>query len=181
MNSLKYTDAYELCASVIEENTLSYPLDPFSLVESYGLKIITYSELCYKYDVDFQEIVDNCSSFGFLLRDIKSDRAIIYYNDHQSHETNSFTLLHELGHFLMNHQEDTEDNDKLVNCFARNLIAPANACEDLHFNDVDEISHYFGISSSAAKTRIDFLECDKYHMSQIAKHLSIECKVLVYI
>lgn len=177
---INYKTAYDCCATVIEENRINYPLDVFSLIESYGIKILSYTDFCLKQNISFKEVVDSFSAFGFLCRDKNSSKAIIYYNDHNSLETNNFTLLHELGHYLMNHFEDNRDNDNLANCFARNLIAPASVCQKLKFEDPYSLSEYFQISLSAAHTRLDFIQRDLYHINQLGKHPMFYYKPLLY-
>ncbi len=167
---IDYNLAYDCCAHVIEKNKLSYPLDVFSLIHDYEIKTITYTDLSCNYDISVQEIIDGCSEFGFLERDIKSNRAIIYYNDMQSDGIINFALLHELGHYLMNHTEESKENENLANCFARNLIAPANMCLQLNFDNPYTIQKYFNISFSCAKTRLDFLYGDLVHINKLGKH-----------
>lgn len=180
-NYANYFVAYECCATVIETNTITYPLDVFSLIKSYNIKIIAYSDLSSKFGCTHQEIVDSFSNYGFLVRDKNSSKAIIYYNDHQSTKTNNFTLLHELGHYLMGHFEDNKINDNLANCFARNLLAPASVCNKLNLNEPYEIEDYFQISSSAAYVRLDFLERDLHNIKKLGKHPMLYYKPLVYV
>mgnify|MGYP002552889255 FL=1 len=178
---INYSLAYDCCAKVIAENNLYYPLDTFSLVQSYGIKVVSYSKLSSHPDTSFQEIVNSFSSYGFLSRDKKTNRAIIYYNDTNAKEIINFTLLHELGHYLMNHEKECKENENLANCFARNLIAPASICFKLGLVDPYKLSDYFHISLSAANVRLDFLQRDLNNINKLGKHTMLYYKSLAYV
>ena len=165
---INYSLAYNCCAKVIAENNLYYPLDTFSLVQSYGIKVVSYSKLSSHPDTSFQEIVNSFSSYGFLSRD-------------NAKEIINFTLLHELGHYLMNHEKECKENENLANCFARNLIAPASICFKLGLVDPYKLSDYFHISLSAANVRLDFLQRDLNNINKLGKHPMLYYKSLAYV
>lgn len=176
---INYNDAYEYCAKVINERELFYPLDVWELVESYGLKTVSYTKFAEKYNCEFSDLTD-ISIYGFLLRDKNSCNAIIYYNDRQSVPTQRFTLLHELGHYVMDHYIDNKENDRLVDCFARNLIAPVSICKKLELKHSFQISEYFNISPSAGVTRANLLELDYLHIKKLSIHPTIHYKSITY-
>ena len=154
--TINYDIAYEYCATICKERELYYPLNVWKLVESYGLATKGYTSETKKNKCNFNDLL-SISSYGFLLRDTNSSKAIIYYNDTQPIGTIKFTLLHELGHYRMNHLEDTIENDRIVNCFARNLLAPVSICKYLNLSHPEDIKDYFDISISAAVIRKKFL------------------------
>ena len=174
---INYEIAYECCAQVAKENELYYPLDVFILVKSYGLKVISYSDAAKRKNCKVDDFIE-ISIYGFMHRDKNSPNAIIYYNDQHPLGTIRFTLLHELAHYLMDHREDNEKNDKLANCFARNLIAPVSICKALSLSNIYDISNYFNITLSAAQTRINLLNDDVRYLYRLDVHPIIHCRPL---
>lgn len=178
--TIDYDIAYKTCAKVVEENELYYPLDVWQLISNYGLKAVSYTKISEKNNCSFEDFTD-ISEFGFLLREKNTSRAIIYYNDKQNDGTIRFTFVHELGHFLMDHFEDTKTNENLANCFARNLIAPVSICNTLSLTTSSKITEYFNISNKAGIVRADFLYLDYIHIKKLAFHPTLHYKPIVYI
>lgn len=100
-------------------------------------------------EIRYQGAEDELS--GFLLRDIKSNRAVIGVNDTHSSNRKNFTIAHEIGHFLL-HEGDvihidrgnagfrmklrseeaskgTEVDEIEANLFAAELLMPINFLE----------------------------------------------------
>lgn len=176
--TINYTVAYECCAEVIATHSLLYPLDVRSLVKSYDIKLVRYSKLAKRNNMSIEEFLDFMPEYG-LLEELNGIYKILY-NDTLSEGAIRFTLLHELGHYLMNHHEDNKDNDNLANCFARNLIAPLSICKRLSINDATTISDYFGITLSAALTRLSFFGIDAYHIHKLNTHPIFQYRPYIY-
>ncbi|WP_195611350.1 ImmA/IrrE family metallo-endopeptidase [[Clostridium] symbiosum] len=116
----------------------SFPIDCISVLTHYGLKIYTYSflkehnprlyELSYKYSTD-------AFTYG----------NIIAYNDNKTKCRIRFSLMHELGHIILNtSSEDAAD------CFASNILAPRSLMYNLHCENAEEVHTTFEISYAAA-------------------------------
>ena len=110
--------------------------------------------------------------FGLLAE--KNGKYKILYNDSLEIGTIRFTLLHELGHYLMGHKSGDQlsdyqikENENLANCFARNMIAPIELCFFENLSTPYAISNYFNISLKAGKVRRDFIYNDAYHVNQL--------------
>lgn len=116
----------------------SFPIDCISVLTHYGLKIYTYSflkehnprlyELSYKYSTD-------AFTYG----------NIIAYNDNKTKCRIRFSLMHELGHIVLNTtSEDAAD------CFASNILAPRSLMYNLHCGNAEDVHNVFEMSYSAA-------------------------------
>lgn len=170
--SIDYSIAYLCCSKVASERKLCYPLNVFELVKSYNIKIVKYSQIAEALNIPFDELIASMPEYG-LLAEQNGDYRILY-NDTMEMGTVRFTLLHELGHFLMGHESGDQlsdyqikENENLANCFARNMIAPIELCFLNKLSTPYAISKYFNMSLKAGKVRIDFICRDDYHINQL--------------
>lgn len=134
-------------------STLPVPILP--LIQNFpNLRTIPYSEFCNRQGIspsDFMAL--NVSERGFIVKNDKE--SIIFYNDFATLETTRFTLGHELGHYILEHTEETFATDKEANCFARNLLCPIPVTDTFKLDNVDDCCNIFDISSSAARVVLD--------------------------
>lgn len=177
-------------------NIKSFPINPFEVIraEKYGLT--KYSELTKEYHCSLDKVC-TClqSADGKTIFD--GQYYSIAYNDLKVDTRIRFTLMHELGHIFLNHLVDFEKteimrNGKITsgltrqeykvleneaNAFARNVLSPVPMFLTLKDKSINNVSFTFGISPSAAETRIDFINRD----AEIIKDLNLMQRfMLVY-
>ena len=99
---------------------------------TYSVLIETNEELSF---------LRNNSSDAITIIDTKET----FYNDRKDRKRIRFTLMHELGHIVLN----TKDEDEADN-FAAEILAPINIAVWKNLRTADVISRYFDISISAA-------------------------------
>ena len=82
----------------------------------------------------------------------------IAYNDDQSRPYGrvNFTILHELGHIVLNHTEDSDYADKGADFFAKFAQCPPVLIHKLGIRDVGGIMNHFDISYGAACNALDY-------------------------
>lgn len=128
-----------------------------------------------------QEMTDiNCCSFKRALRHgvdiakLGSDSAIIaehggmtviFYNDNENEQRVRFSLLHELGHYILNHDKDIQDKSIYskqeieANCFAAQILMPEQMLMELQRRgkriNQEFLIEYFNVSREAATKRIE--------------------------
>lgn len=85
----------------------------------------------------------------------------IVYNDELSQGRVRFTILHEIGHIVLGHREQSELAEAEADFFAKYAIAPPALVHLTHPSDYFDIAATFGIS----------LECASYAMSYYNKWL----------
>ena len=130
---------------IIECNVKRFPIDCFSILKHYGYKIYSYSELYEKN----KELYDMCLSYSDdAFR--SGSMGVIAYNDRKSKTRIRFSLMHELGHHVLKHKNDTPRNESEANYFASNILAPRIAIYYAKLKTVNEVANLFDISSSAA-------------------------------
>jgi Zn-dependent peptidase ImmA (M78 family) len=158
-----------------KEKIITIPIDPFQIIRNNKWGLVTYSDLAQEQGVTVADIeLAFQSEDGYTIFD--GTNYTIAYNDTIAvHGRIRFTLMHEIGHIYMNHLIDfdetilrrsalTEDKYKVLeneaNSFARNVLAPVMVVKDLKMDSANDLVTHFGISLSAAKTRLKALMLD---------------------
>lgn len=144
--SLDYNYIRKKSAEVIIEcNVKKFPIDCFNILKHYGYKIYSYSELYEKN----KELYDMCMSYSedaFRSGSMK----LIAYNDRKPKTRIRFSLMHELGHHILGHKNDTPENESEANFFANNILIPRIAIYYAKIRSDEEATRLFNISSSVA-------------------------------
>ncbi len=166
-----YNRATNAAYEVLKVYDGRYPkIDIFHLLLMYNdrISIHTYTECAKRKGVSVHEFVDNCveSEMGFTFFDRKKKRWEIFYNDTKCETTIRFTLAHELGHIVLEHDEDNDVHDKEANCFARNLLAPVPVRDGYQLEKIDDYCECFNISDLMAKVVKDLSGSDSYYITQ---------------
>ncbi len=130
------------------------------VLEENGVKVIEISE-----DESFEELS------GYANDNIP----LIVVNDNLNPERKRFTLLHELGHLLMNFQSDVnvKEVENLCNIFASELLLPSSVLlsrigvkrHDISLSELSDIQKQYGISIDSimdAMRRLDVITGRRY-------------------
>ena len=127
---------------VFEKNSIySFPIDCFSLLRKYGYECLKYSDQNTEKRATCLQVSDD----AFRLKNK------IYYNDTLQNCRIRFTLMHELGHHVLNHTGDSQQNEADANYFASNILAPRIAIHYSECKNANDVSHIFSMSFSAAE------------------------------
>ena len=118
-----------------ECNIHSFPIDCFRVAEHYGYQISKYRDLPEKKQAACLELSEDAC----IIEDT------LYYNDEKPERRVRFSIMHELGHYILNSAEETD-----ANCFASNVLAPRMAIHYSGCKECSEVSDIFLISLEAA-------------------------------
>lgn len=142
------------------------PVSGFEIALKMNIRLIPYSSL----SKDQLKVAMDTDADGFVA--VSGDKECIYYNDTDKiYERQNFTILHEIGHIVLDHtghsQYTTKEEDE-ADFFAKYAIAPpvlvhkigATCPEDIHehFNIGHEASYYAYQYYLAWKNRYDRLK-----------------------
>lgn len=120
---------YDLC------DIKSFPIEPESVLESLGYKLMPYSALSARKRNACQNLSpDSCT--------IKNT---IYYEDNQLYERIRFSIMHELGHIVLETDSESE-----ANCFSNCFLAPRMAIHYTGCKNAADVAGMFKISLVAA-------------------------------
>lgn len=139
-----------------------FPIEPLSILTKLGIAVIRYSELPYRDILKATAISED----GFC-GEINSKK-IVFYNDSAAVNRMRFTLMHELGHIVLRHQNCSKQSETEANFFATNMLLPER--EVISFIQqmtrqgvADEVlagcvSKFFMVSRRCAAIRIEELK-----------------------
>ncbi|QOR34412.1 helix-turn-helix domain-containing protein [Clostridium sp. 'deep sea'] len=166
-----------------KEHVYRFPLDPFKIIEDNNWDVCSYSQYAEKYHVTIHDITEAFGSEdGYTI--FNGRNYSIAYNDTKPQCRILFTLMHEIGHIILNHLADFDIAlltrggiptkkyrvlEKEANSFSRNALAPIVIANELELNthDVQDIFH---MSYQASLNRLRFRRSDNYWISDICLH-----------
>lgn len=154
-------------------NVTDFPIPCVSILQHYGLKLYSYTELGFK-NPNLHKMCRKYSKDAFLYG------SVVCYNDEMPFERTRFTLMHELGHFILH-----SDDEAAANQFASHLLAPRCIIEKSKLTSPDDISVLFGISRKAAFFALDDIKRNDFERipmdEKILKHFySQELQIYIY-
>lgn len=168
--------AYELLSGYTKP---TIPVDVFNIATGYeNLRVKPYSWFAELHRISVEEVKAFArSDSGCCYYNVKTGTYLILYNDAvRSGGHIRWTLGHELGHYLLRHNEQCDEAiisrntitksqyqtyEKEANCFARSLLAPPNLIAVLGITQDSSIADVFDLSPPAAKNVISFLSESK--------------------
>lgn len=126
-------------------NIHSFPLDCIEILTQYNYKVYTYEQLLQKN----RELYNMCIGYS---DDAFCDKRLrlIAYNEKRPEGRIRFSLMHELGHHVLNHTGASRQNEKEANAFASNILAPRMAIHYARCKNANDVSRAFNMSYEAA-------------------------------
>lgn len=163
------------CEFLEEYSITSFPVNVEEIIHRNNWGLVKFSEIAKESGHDLRTII-HClgSNDGLTIWD--KHNYTISYNDSSSLGNRiRFTLMHEIGHIYLNHLVDFESTEihrgtlthaenrvleNEANAFARNVLAPTSILQQISDKSATNVAYLFGLTSSAAQTRLDFLSID---------------------
>lgn len=121
------------------------PISGFEIASKLGAVIVPYS-LKSEEARSFMMIE---SEDGFTAK--KDGVWYIFYNDNKNYGRINHTLIHEIGHIVLDHSEESELAEAEAKFFAKYAIAPPALIHELKLKNAVEVYNRFDISLEAAK------------------------------
>lgn len=124
-------------------NTL--PIDCFSILHHFGFKVFSYTQLKEE-NTELYILCSKYSNDAFMHK----KKRIVVYNDKLNKYRIRFSVLHELGHYILDHKEDTKANEDEADEFASHFLAPRILIHKYNLQNADQIHDTFGLSYAAS-------------------------------
>ncbi len=126
-------------------NIKCIPVSGFEIASKMKITLIAYSSLSRKKLKTAMEVSED----GFFIE--KDGREYIFYNDiDRCYERQNWTILHEIGHIVLDHSEDSELAEKEVKFFAKYALVPPVLVHKLKLDNPMDIADIFEVSFEAA-------------------------------
>ena len=118
------------------------------LAKKMDILLIPYS----KCSVEKRSLLMVASKEGVSCFDSSRGRKyIIYFNDQiKCKQRIRFTIMHEIGHIVLEHGASSEQTESEADFFARNALAPMPIMIDRKIYNLEEIQETFDISEPCA-------------------------------
>lgn len=129
------------------------PISGFELAQKMGIIVIPYSGLPERK----LQAATQLSFDGFYVEP-GDGKEYIFYNDTQGYERSNMTILHEIGHCVLGHNETTTPNiaEQEANFFAKYAIAPPPLVHRFRPAYPEDIQKHFFISYEAACNALNY-------------------------
>lgn len=151
----RYDEIEQEVVKLFEKLNISrFPIDCFEVCNQLGIAVIPYSKLSQKQRMHIAILSED--GFNVLL-EIAKDKFVheIYYNDSMPDRRTRFTIMHEVGHIILDHTEHSDLGESEANHFARYALAPPPLVHKLKVEDYLELSERFDISRQCALNAMD--------------------------
>ena len=121
------------------------PVNGFELATKMGIKAIPYSAI----PEDKRWLLLKKSADGFSVEK-NIGEWYIFYNDKKDYGRINNTIMHEIGHIVLDHSEDSELAEKEVKFFAKYALVPPVLVHKLKLDNPMDIADVFDVSFEAA-------------------------------
>lgn len=148
LSNKRYEEIKRVVVKMFEDYGVScVPISGFEIAQKMGVKVIPYSA----YPERVQQLMCKKSLDGFSVEK-EEEEWYIFYNDDDEHNYGRInnTIMHEIGHIVLDHSEDSELAEKEVKFFAKYALAPPALIHKLKLDNVQDIANIFEISYEAA-------------------------------
>lgn len=129
----------------VKHNVSCIPVNGFELASKMGIHVIPYSA----YPPETRRLMLMKSIDGFCVEK-EPGEWYIFYNDEMDFRRINNTILHEIGHIVLDHSEDSELAEKEVKFFAKYALVPPVLVHKLKLDNPYDISVTFEVSLEAA-------------------------------
>ena len=149
------------------------PISGFEIATKMGITLIPYSALRGKKLIAALAL----SKDGFYREE--NGKEFIYYNNIGiSYERQNMTILHEIGHCVLDHTGHSQHEEDEANFFAKYAIAPPVLVYKIHAKSPMDIYEAFDISYEASIYAFDYYKVWEIHHRRIGVFTSYEIKLL---
>ncbi len=133
-------------------NVRCVPISGYEIAVKMGIKILPYSA----YPLKTQALMLLKSEDGFSIK--RKGQWYLFYNDNdgKSYGRINNTIMHEVGHIVLDHTEESELAEAEANFFAKYALAPPVLIHNSGLREPGEIADFFDISYQAATYALSF-------------------------
>ena len=135
----------EIVVNTFEQlNIRCVPISGFEIALKLGATIVPYSSK----SEETRRLMMIESEDGFTAK--KNGIWHIFYNDDKNYGRINNTIIHESGHIILNHTEESELAEAEAKFFAKYAIAPPALIHELGLKNALEVYNRFDVSLEAA-------------------------------
>lgn len=168
---------YEVAKMFIKCNIKKIPINGFEITNKLAIKVIPYSA----YNDEKKALLIEEDEDGFYIK--KNGEYFIYYNDDKVFGRINFTILHEIGHIILDHTQHSQLAEAEANFFAKYAIAPPilvdKYCSDtIDVNVLLNIYENFSVTKTAGYNTCIYYLRWKRNFNKVNKYEKYENMIL---
>lgn len=128
LTNARYEEIKTTIAEFYEDYDIKkIPIDVFAIAKLMKVKIVFASEILHKYSKNIDELILMKHPPSYLCYNESSQKFIVYIDDIGCKKKRQrFSLAHELMHIMLNHMEQSEENESEANFGATYLLSPTS-------------------------------------------------------
>lgn len=151
LNSETYEKINRSVAEFLEDHGFTrFPLDPFAVFKNLGIRVVPYSDLTS--EVRSLALLASEDAFHIAGSYTNFDTLVVAYNDQIDPCRIRFSLCHELGHIILEHEdENSEWNETEANYCAGYLLVPDPVAIVHGYESAEKIMDAFDVGYQCAK------------------------------
>ena len=163
----------EVCFIFEKYRVKCIPVSGFEIASKMKITLVAYSGLSRK-RLEQAKIV---SEDGFFIEIER--REYIFYNDiDRSYERQNWTILHEIGHIVLDHIGHSQHEEDEADYFAKYAIAPPILVHKIGADSPEDIYEAFDISFQAACYAYEYYLSWKRRYDRIKIFMDYEKRIL---
>ena len=141
------------------------------MLKYYGYRLFSYKELRDR-SPELYSLSLGYSEDAFRAGASK----IVAYNPDRPHGRIRFSLMHELGHHVLEHTGVSDQNEKEANAFASHILAPRMAIHYSRCKNANDVARLFDMSFEAADNA--FIDYRRWHRNVVMYKMSATDKAM---
>ncbi len=146
LSDKRYEELKRIVVEMYEKHNITcVPISGFEIASKMGIKVMPYSS----FPTRTQTLMNKKSKDGFFIEQVLGDW-YIFYNDAMDYGRINNTIMHEIGHIVLDHTEDSELAEKEVKFFAKFALAPPALLHKFQVQNPEDVVRIFDISYEAA-------------------------------
>lgn len=153
----RYEEIKKIVAdTIVDAGIKEYPYDVFQVAKNLEIKLVSYQSLSQKKrDACFLESED---AFSVLIDFGSYAEWYIYYNQDIGKSRVRFTIMHEIGHIMLDHKDGNEVEESEANFFSKHILAPPCIMNEVGVEDYLDIVTKFEVSQEMATYQIEYYD-----------------------
>ena len=129
------------------------PLPVFDIANGLGYSVVPYRA----YGQRLHDVLLKASEDALTMQFKGSSRPVILYNDRRPPKRINYSILHEIAHNELGHQEHCPLAEKEANYFAGLALCPVDLLEYYGICDMQKITQLFNVNDEFASNRLKTL------------------------
>jgi len=167
----------EVAKVFVNCNIKQIPINGFEIANKLGIILIPYSAFS---EEKKKKLIEEDED-GFVVK--RGGKFYIYYNDDKSYGRINFTILHEIGHVVLNHTQQSDLAEAEANFFAKYAIAPPVLIEKYcnHMSNLGKLGWIFNnfrVSETSGYNSFSYYLKWKRKFEQINEYTDYELMII---